>query len=121
MAKKAAKRKKKAKGNNKDVIIVLKDEQLPDPMEASARRNIPNGPGDRVRWDNQSSRGRTMQFDLDWWPFVEPPTLIEVEEGKKSSWFTIATSAPSSGYDYNVSPPLVPGSGPDDPKISVGD
>jgi hypothetical protein len=119
MGKKAAKKKGKSKG--KDVVIVLKDNQLPDPMDASARKNVPNGPGDRVRWDNQSSRGRTIGFDFDWWPFVEAPTMIEIEEGKKSSWFTISSTTPSSGYDYNVSPPLVPGSGPDDPAISVGD
>ena len=121
----AAKKKGKKGGTakkSKDVTIVLRDGQLPDPPEADADKNgLIGGPPDRVRWDNQSSRGRTIQFDLDWWPFDDPPTLIEVEEGKKSKWYTISDSTPSSGYSYSVYPSLVPGTPPEDPKVSVGD
>jgi len=109
-------------GNGKDVTIILKDDALPIPMDADANKNgLIGGPPDRVRWDNQSTRGRTIQFDFDWWPFEEAPTLIEVESGRRSGWYTISASTPTSGYSYGVSPPLVPGSGPDEPKVSVGD
>jgi hypothetical protein len=131
MAKKAAKKKSVPGGgagagsgggtSRKNLTIVLVDNKLPDPLNAEVSKNGPNGPADRVRWDNQSGRGRTIQFDFDWWPFVEAPTLIELAAGKKSAWFTLAADAPSSGYGYSVSPPLVAGTGPDEPKVTAGD
>ncbi len=123
MAKKAAKKKpKKIAGSRVDVTIVLTDGQLPNPIDAQANKNVAaGGPADRVRWDNQSGRGRTIRFDFDWWPFDEPPTLIAVKKNQKSTWFNISTITPSSGYNYAVSPPLVPGTGPDEPKVTAGD
>jgi hypothetical protein len=121
--------KKKAAEKNKNTgtggigrwVIVMKDGALPEPKDLKASKSGPSGSPDRVRWDNQSSRGRTVLFDFGWWPFEEPPSAIQVKTRGRTGWFTISTTTPSSGYSYKVYPSLVAGVPPDDPKISVSD
>ena len=105
-----------------DITIVLKDGHNADPKDAIVHKNPPGGPGDRVRWDNQTTRGRTVWFnDMSLWPFEETPELIVIKKGHKSEWFTVSSSAEKTGCTYKVFPTLIPGVPPDDPKVSVND
>ena len=117
---KKSKSKSKSKKAKKDNTIELLDGVGANPSEQPAKKNTPNGPGDRVRWWNKTDRGHTIEFDA--WPFAEAPRAILVEAGHKSDWFTIYVNGLSGRYGYTIEPTINPASGPPDaPGILVGD
>lgn len=116
--KKKGGRKPREGGKRKGVTIQLVTGVGASPSQATARRNDPAGPPDRVRWWNRTDRGHTLEFTQ--WPFAESPQSIAVEAGKKSKWFTIYSGTLDGAYDYTIVPTINPPSGPpDEPAIVV--
>jgi len=71
----------------------------------------------KVRWDNQASRGLTVTFPS--WPFVEAPAPIAIEAGRKSKWYNVIADVPMGKFTYVISPDLTCGDpAPDPPGIS---
>ena len=96
------------------VRIQLREKKGADPTSGSGKR------GDKVLWQNLTSRGRTITFSI--WPFLEPPEPILVGAKDKSVEYTIADTATSRGYSYLIVPSINPDDGPpDEPAIIVSD
>ena len=97
----------------KSVRIQLKEKTGADQMHQDADR------GDKVLWQNLTSRGRTITFSV--WPFVEPPEPILVNAKDKSGEYTIAQTATLRAYAYVIDPSINPDDGPpDEPSLDVG-
>jgi hypothetical protein len=113
-------KKKPAKKSAKDILIILRDLDGAVPTEATAKSNKPNGPGDKVRWSNETDRGLTLTFSA--WPFVEPPQDIQIDAGDKSPKFTVYASGNAGRYGYSINPVINPAYGPpDSPAVILED
>jgi hypothetical protein len=109
---------KKAKGADLEIHLVT--EVGADPSWPTAKKNKAAGAPDRVRWINETDRGRTLTFTK--WPFVEPPAPIAIAAGKKSPWYTLYPEITNGPYDYHIEPAIVSSSGPPgDPGMLVED
>ena len=119
MRKKIAKVKVKKgakKGTCKPVDLVP---PAPSPKDLYLSQSKKEG----VVWNNKTDRGRTIRFQPQDWPFVDPPQDIHIPAGKKSKCFKIYQGAAKYyPFVYTVDPTLVPLNqpGPGDPSI-VGD
>ncbi len=104
---------KPAKAKKVDVTIVIQKSGVPEPYAIT----LSSSDWNRVRFDNQADRGITVTFPS--WPFLEAPTPIPMEAGKKSKWFNIPPGELAGRFDYSMSPDLLSGdSFPDPPGLS---
>lgn len=115
MSKVKAKKAKPPKAGKKTKCpaVVLTDGMKPNPEEMHVSR----GAAGSMCFQNDTSRGRTVHFDL--WPFVEPPQDIQIKKHKTSPCFHIDPNQPLGGYQYSVTPALNPGGPPGEPQVVV--
>jgi hypothetical protein len=76
---------------------------------------------DHVRWFNQTTAPVTIAFTPAS-PFLEAEMSFTVSPNEFSPYYTLDTKKANGPYIYTTIPQLIPtGSGPGEPKITVGD